>query len=206
HQTGLGQEERGARGGSQRARHGGEGSRRSAGEGEKGGRAARLAPRMSAIREEAGRQAQSMNCSVAGLYRVETWGCQMNVLDGHRMAGRLEASGYRRAEDDERADVLLLNTCAVREKAEAKVYSALGVLARQKQEQPGLVLGVTGCVAQVSGDEILERAPWVDFVMGTGDVERVGELVEKARQERQRGAVVGWPEEPPTHKFRQGPL
>ena len=83
-------------------------------------------------------------------YRVETWGCQMNVLDGQRMAGQLEAQGMRRAGDGENARVILLNTCMVREKAESKVYSALGVIARRKQEDPELVVGVTGCVAQVS--------------------------------------------------------
>ncbi len=111
-------------------------------------------------------------------YRVETWGCQMNVLDGERMAGQLEALGIARAAGAEaEAKVVILNTCAVREKAQDKVFSALGVLARRKQEDPELVVGVTGCVAQVSGPEILERAPWVDFVAGTGQVERVGELV-----------------------------
>ncbi len=107
-------------------------------------------------------------------YRVETWGCQMNVLDGQRMAGQLEKRGLRRAGEGEEAGVVLLNTCMVREKAESKVFSALGVLGRRKQENPDLIVGVTGCVAQVSGEEILERAPWVDFVAGTGQVERIG--------------------------------
>ena len=76
------------------------------------------------------------------LYRVETWGCQMNVLDGERMAGQLEGRGYRAAGEGQAADVVILNTCAVREKAEAKVYSALGVLGRRKQGTR-LVIGVT---------------------------------------------------------------
>jgi len=136
-------------------------------------------------------------------FRIETWGCQMNVLDGQRMAGQLESRGYRPAAEAERCDVVLLNTCAVREKAEAKVYSALGVLARRKQENPALVIGVSGCVAQVSGDEILERAPWVDFVIGTGEIERVGELVEQARRNRGRAALLDLPEDSPTYQFRQ---
>ena len=121
-------------------------------------------------------------------YRVETWGCQMNVLDGERMAGQLEKRGFRAAGEDEPPDVVILNTCSVREKAESKVYSALGVLGRRKQESPDLVIGVTGCVAQVGGEEILERAPYVDFVLGTGNVEEVGELVSKVRAERSRSS------------------
>jgi tRNA-2-methylthio-N6-dimethylallyladenosine synthase len=136
-------------------------------------------------------------------YRIETWGCQMNVLDGQRMAGQLQSRGLRRAQEGESPDVVLLNTCAVREKAEAKVYSALGVLARRKQENPGLVIGVTGCVAQVSADEILERAPCVDFVAGTGEVERIGELVERARVDRRRVTQRDLPEDSPVYQFRQ---
>lgn len=136
-------------------------------------------------------------------FRVETWGCQMNVLDGQRMAGQLEALGLTRAAEGERPGVVVLNTCAVREKAEAKVFSELGTLARRKQEDPGLIVGVTGCVAQVSGDEILERAPWVDFVAGTGQVERIGELVDEVRRERQRAIRLDFPEEDPVYQFRK---
>ncbi len=136
-------------------------------------------------------------------YRVETWGCQMNVLDGQRMAGQLESQGLRRAAEGEEAGIVLLNTCSVREKAEAKVFSALGVLASTKRDNPGLVIGVTGCVAQVSGQEILERAPWVDFVAGTGQVERIGELVAAARRERRHALELDLPEEDPVYQFRQ---
>jgi tRNA-2-methylthio-N6-dimethylallyladenosine synthase len=139
---------------------------------------------------------------MSGTYRVETWGCQMNVLDGERMAGQLEKRGFRSASGEEPADVVILNTCAVREKAEAKVYSALGVLGRRKQESPGLVIGVTGCVAQVSGSEILERAPWVDFVLGTGNVERVGDIVQEVRAERRRVTSLELPVESPVYQFR----
>jgi tRNA-2-methylthio-N6-dimethylallyladenosine synthase len=136
-------------------------------------------------------------------YRVETWGCQMNVLDGQRMAGQLELQGLRRAAEGEEPGVVLLNTCSVREKAEAKVFSELGVLARRKQENPQLVVGVTGCVAQVSGEEILERAPWVDFVAGTGQVENIGELVAAARRERGQALALELPTEDPVYQFRQ---
>ena len=136
-------------------------------------------------------------------YRVETWGCQMNVLDGERMSGQLQRRGFRAAREDEAADVLILNTCSVREKAEAKVYSALGVLGRRKQESPELVIGVTGCVAQVEGKDILERAPWVDFVLGTGNVERVGDVVEQVRAERRRVLSLELPLESPVYQFRE---
>ena len=136
-------------------------------------------------------------------YRVETWGCQMNVLDGERMAGQLEKQGFRAAGEGESSDVVILNTCSVREKAESKVYSALGVLGRRKQEFPDLVIGVTGCVAQVGGEEILERAPWVDFVLGTGNVETVGDLVAKVRAERKRILSVDLPVDSPVYQFRE---
>jgi tRNA-2-methylthio-N6-dimethylallyladenosine synthase len=136
-------------------------------------------------------------------YRVETWGCQMNVLDGERMAGQLEARGFSAAADGADARVVILNTCSVREKAEDKVFSELGVLARRKQADPDLVVGVTGCVAQVSGGEILQRAPWVDFVAGTGQVEHIGELVEKALAERRQALRLELPEEDPVYQFRQ---
>ncbi|HEY6147313.1 MAG TPA: tRNA (N6-isopentenyl adenosine(37)-C2)-methylthiotransferase MiaB, partial [Thermoanaerobaculia bacterium] len=128
-----------------------------------------------------------------------------NVLDGERMAGQLEARGLRRADSLKNAapGVILLNTCAVREKSEHKLFSELGVLAERKREEPELVVGVTGCVAQVSGQEILERAPWVDFVAGTGQVERIGELVDAARRERRQSLALDLPAEDPVYQFRE---
>jgi tRNA-2-methylthio-N6-dimethylallyladenosine synthase len=158
---------------------------------------------MSQLPADAGRGTQSIDCEPTPLFHIETWGCQMNVLDGQRMAGQLESRGYQAAGDVQGCDVVLLNTCAVREKAEWKVYSALGVLARRKRENPRMVIGVTGCVAQVSGEEILERAPWVDFVVGTGEVERIGELVDRARKERVRAAYLDLPQVSPSYPFAQ---
>jgi tRNA-2-methylthio-N6-dimethylallyladenosine synthase len=136
-------------------------------------------------------------------YRIETWGCQMNVADSERMAGQLEARGFQTAPQPGDADVVVLNTCAIREKAEAKVYSALGVLGLQKREHPALVIGVTGCVAQVEKDEIFERAPFVDFVAGTGNVEQIGEIVERVRRERERVARLELPRDSPVYQFRR---
>jgi tRNA-2-methylthio-N6-dimethylallyladenosine synthase len=127
----------------------------------------------------------------------------MNVLDGERMAGQLEARGLTRAADGDPADVIVLNTCHIRDKADHKVYSELGVLAKARQERPELVIGVAGCVAQAQGETIFERAPWVDFVVGTGEVERVGELVERVRSERSRIAALELPEDSPIYQFRQ---
>ena len=104
--------------------------------------------------------------SDAPRYHIETWGCQMNVHDSEKLAGILEAQGYRRARGVEQADVVLLNTCSIREKAAEKVFSELGRLALLKEARPGLRLGVCGCVAQQEGERIFERAPYVDFVIG----------------------------------------
>jgi tRNA-2-methylthio-N6-dimethylallyladenosine synthase len=160
-------------------------------------------PRMSAREERPAPALPVLGAADAEAYRVETWGCQMNVLDGQRMAGQLEAMGLRRAAEGEQGSVVLLNTCAVREKAESKVFSELGVLGRRKQADPSLVVGVTGCVAQVSGEEILERAPFVDFVAGTGQVERIGELVAAARRERRQALELQLPADDPVYQFRQ---
>jgi len=134
-------------------------------------------------------------------FHVETWGCQMNVLDGQRMAGLLEARGLAATGDPFDADVLLLNTCDVREKAEGKVYSELGRFAGWKRGKPGRVIGVTGCVAQRAGLEILERLPYVDFVLGTGNVEKVPEAVERALEGR-RGAFLELDRDSPVYQFR----
>jgi tRNA-2-methylthio-N6-dimethylallyladenosine synthase len=136
-------------------------------------------------------------------FRVETWGCQMNVLDSQRMIGQLEGRGLRPASQAEAEDVILLNTCAIREKAQAKVYSALGVLAERKRDNPDLVIGVTGCLAQMEGEEIFERAPWVDFVAGPGEVERVGDLVEEVRRDRRRLHALDLPTDSPVYQFQE---
>ena len=99
---------------------------------------------------------------------IETWGCQMNDLDSQRLAGSLKLLGYRRVQDEARASLILLNTCSIREKSEHKVFSRLGALRALKEG--GARIGVCGCVAQQEGEAILKRAPWVDFVMGPGNV------------------------------------
>jgi len=134
-------------------------------------------------------------------FHVQTWGCQMNVLDGQRMAGLLEARGLSATTDPFDADVLILNTCDVREKAEGKVYSELGRFASWKREKPGRVIGVAGCVAQRAGLTILDRMPYVDFVLGTGSVEKIPEAVEEALDGRRR-AWLDLDRDSPVYQFR----
>ena len=97
---------------------------------------------------------------------VETYGCQMNISDGELMEGVLEARGYEISAAPEDADVILVNTCAIREHAEKRVLGRVGQLYGLKRERPDLIIGVTGCMAQRMGETLLEKAPHVDLVMG----------------------------------------
>ncbi|HVS01309.1 MAG TPA: tRNA (N6-isopentenyl adenosine(37)-C2)-methylthiotransferase MiaB, partial [Thermoanaerobaculia bacterium] len=106
-------------------------------------------------------------------FYIETWGCQMNELDSRRMAGQLVAQGMLPADDAAEADLILLNSCSVREKAVHKVYSRLGEYRRLKQDRPDLRIGLCGCVAQQEGERALARVGDLDFVLGPA---RVGEL------------------------------
>ena len=110
-----------------------------------------------------------------------TYGCQMNEYDSERVAGLLKREHYELTEVAEEADLVLLNTCAIREKAEDKVFSRLGQLGALKRQRPHLLIGVMGCMAQLWQGKILDRAPQVDLVFGSAVVARVGELLERAR-------------------------
>ncbi|HSK26684.1 MAG TPA: tRNA (N6-isopentenyl adenosine(37)-C2)-methylthiotransferase MiaB [Jiangellales bacterium] len=114
-------------------------------------------------------------------YQVRTFGCQMNVHDSERLAGLLEGAGYTRAPEGEPADVVVLNTCAVRENADNKLYGNLGHLAPVKERTPGMQIAVGGCLAQKDRGEIVRRAPWVDVVFGTHNVGSLPVLLERAR-------------------------
>ncbi|MGA8210852.1 MAG: tRNA (N6-isopentenyl adenosine(37)-C2)-methylthiotransferase MiaB [Nocardioidaceae bacterium] len=117
-------------------------------------------------------------------YQVRTFGCQMNVHDSERLAGLLEAAGYRRAET-EQADLVVLNTCAVRENADNKLYGNLGHLAPVKAGRPGMQIAVGGCLAQKDRGEITRRAPWVDVVFGTHNIGSLPVLLERARVQQE---------------------
>ena len=112
---------------------------------------------------------------------VRTYGCQMNVYDGERMAEALAPDGYETTERPEDADLILLNTCHIREKAAEKVYSELGRLKPLKDANPALRIGVAGCVAQAEGAEIMARQPAVDLVVGPQAYHRLPDLVARAR-------------------------
>src|SRR5262245_265008 len=112
---------------------------------------------------------------------IETVGCQMNVLDSEMVVASLKKCGYQITADIRQADTILFNTCSVRQHAEDKIYSALGKLRRAKQQHPDKVIGVLGCMAQKDQKLIFERAPYVDLVVGPGQLHRVPELIENAR-------------------------
>src|SRR5690554_4599266 len=113
-------------------------------------------------------------------YEVRTFGCQMNVHDSERLSGSLEAAGYIRAERGQ-ADVVVINTCAVRENADNKLYGTLGHLASTKRDHEGMQIAVGGCLAQKDKNVILEKAPWVDVVFGTHNMGSLPALLERAR-------------------------
>ena len=118
-------------------------------------------------------------------YQVRTFGCQMNVHDSERLAGMLEAAGLTPTPDSVMADVVVLNTCAVRENADNRLYGTLGHLASAKQAHEGMQIAVCGCLAQKDREEILRRAPWVDVVFGTHNLDALPALLERARVEQQ---------------------
>ena len=125
---------------------------------------------------------------------VETYGCQMNIADGELMEGVLEASGYEIVAEPAEADVILVNTCAIREHAERRVIGRVAQLSGLKRQRPGLILGVTGCMAQRLGTGLFEKAPHVDLVMGPdgyrGLPDRLEEIAAGARPARHESS--GW--------------
>jgi tRNA-2-methylthio-N6-dimethylallyladenosine synthase len=114
-------------------------------------------------------------------FHVRTFGCQMNEHDSERIAGLLAAQGMERSDDAESADVIVLNTCCIRENADNKLYGQLGHLKSLKTRRPGLQIAVGGCLAQKDRERIVERAAHVDVVFGTHNLHRAAELLEEAR-------------------------
>ena len=124
---------------------------------------------------------------MARKFLIETFGCQMNIHDSERMAGLLEQAGYEATDDDRDADVVVINTCSVREKAEEKLFTRLGEihhLGLETGERP--VVAVTGCVAQQEGEKILQRSAAVDVIVGTQSLKRLPILVDTAVERRQQ--------------------
>ncbi|WP_460838909.1 tRNA (N6-isopentenyl adenosine(37)-C2)-methylthiotransferase MiaB [Nocardioides marmoraquaticus] len=118
-------------------------------------------------------------------YEVRTYGCQMNVHDSERLSGLLEEAGYAAAAGGEQADVVVLNTCAVRENADNKLYGNLGHLASVKKKTDGMQIAVGGCLAQKDRDTITAKAPWVDVVFGTHNIGSLPTLLERARVQQE---------------------
>src|SRR6266404_4390402 len=121
---------------------------------------------------------------------IDTVGCQMNVLDSEMVVADLRKRGYELAGDHHSADVILFNTCSVREQAENKTYSALGRLRSFKKEHPEKILGVMGCMAQKDQKLVFDRAPYVDLVVGPGQLARIPELIDQVAGGRGRQMAV----------------
>src|SRR4029079_8550128 len=111
---------------------------------------------------------------------LETFGCQMNVLDSELVLGQLRAQGYESVDDRDEDDVILYNTCSVREHAEQKVWSRLGELRDRKKADPGLIIGVIGCMAERDGASIFSRHPHIDVLCGPGELDKLPSLVHNA--------------------------
>jgi tRNA-2-methylthio-N6-dimethylallyladenosine synthase len=113
---------------------------------------------------------------------IETVGCQMNLLDSELVVASLRKAGYEVVDSPAKADTILFNTCSVRQHAEDKIYSALGRLRHAKKDNPNKIIGVLGCMAQKDQRQIFERAPFVDLVVGPGQLHQIPELIEKISQ------------------------
>ncbi|UJF18810.1 tRNA (N6-isopentenyl adenosine(37)-C2)-methylthiotransferase MiaB [Vibrio sp. SS-MA-C1-2] len=126
---------------------------------------------------------------------IKTWGCQMNEYDSSKMADLLNAAnGYELTEDPKEADVLLLNTCSIREKAQEKVFHQLGRWKTLKDTKPDLVIGVGGCVATQEGDHIRQRAPYVDVIFGPQTLHRLPEMIKRSNSEHMPVMDISFPE------------
>ncbi len=128
-------------------------------------------------------------------FYLETFGCQMNVVDSEQMVEILHGLGYGQTDAAEKADLILLNTCSIRAKAERKVYGHLGSFKPLKERNPNLILAVGGCVAQHEGERMLKKVPYLDFVFGTHNVHRLAELVQNAEAKLGRGLLVDFLDE-----------
>ena len=117
----------------------------------------------------------------ARTYEVRTFGCQMNVHDSERISGLLEEAGYVAAEQEAEPDLVVFNTCAVRENADQRLYGSLGALKKTKENHPGMQIAVGGCLAQKDKDAVISNAPWVDAVFGTHNMAALPTLLERAR-------------------------
>ncbi len=126
---------------------------------------------------------------------LETFGCQMNVADTDRMELILFHSGYQRTQEKEDADLILVNTCSIREKAEQKTFSLFGGLKSMKTANPDLVLGLTGCMGQQNGEKMLKQMPYLDFILGPDQVEGIGEAILRVKESKKPFVWTGFNKE-----------
>ena len=125
---------------------------------------------------------------------IKTFGCQMNEYDSDRMVDVLAAEGIEKTDSPEDADIILFNTCSVREKAQEKVFHDLGRVRLLKQAKPDLVIGVGGCVASQEGEAIVRRAPYVDLVFGPQTLHRLPQLIRERRASGRPQVDISFPE------------
>ena len=126
---------------------------------------------------------------------IKTWGCQMNEYDSSKMADLLgAASGYELTEEPSKADVLLLNTCSIREKAQEKLFHQLGRWKNLKDKKPELIIGVGGCVATQEGEQIRKRAPYVDVIFGPQTLHRLPQMIKQSQSGHQAVMDISFPE------------
>ena len=132
---------------------------------------------------------------------IEVYGCQMNAAEAERMAGELERIGYEPTDSRDDADVIILHTCCVRESAEEKIYGKLGELKGLKRQRPNLILGISGCMAQKEAASLFKRAPHLDFVLGTGELTKLADMVQLIADGHKRIAATTLTDEPPERAF-----
>ena len=118
-------------------------------------------------------------------FYIKTFGCQMNDHDSEQMAGLLQEQGYHMTQDPKTADIILINTCSIREKSEHKAYSELGRYAQLKKERPEIIVGMAGCVAQREGKKVFKRYPWADLAFGSANIPDLPNMI----KERQSGKI-----------------
>lgn len=135
---------------------------------------------------------------------TKTYGCQMNEYDSARILQVMKHQGYTPTERAEEADLIILNTCSVRDKAQQKVYSALGRWRKLKEQCEGLIIGVGGCVAQQEGEELLRRVPYLDLVFGTHNIHKLGQMVREVQNLGSRPVEVAFYRDPTYLEDLQG--
>lgn len=140
---------------------------------------------------------------------IEVYGCQMNAAEAERMAGELNRIGFAPTTTRQEADIIILHTCCVRESAEEKIYGKLGELKSVKRDNPAVILGITGCMAQKEAEALIKRAPHLDFVLGTGQLDELSRTVTELSNERRRIIRTGLdvrPTVPPAEPIRQSKI